>query len=238
MFNKITDCISNNISPLSYINSFQNETVKEQFIEIFKVLIDEKMIKHSHEKEFEIDFKFAEFKITNRCNLNCIHCAVSADINNSEPLATKDAISILDKIFKTKIDNLLITGGEPLIRNDIEHLLLYARKNFKGKISLLTNATLIDKTMANLLKKCVDDISISIDGYDESSTEYIRGKGVFNKIVETIAYLKKLGFEKDSLSLTMTCTSQNINHKEDFNALCKKLGVSPVLRDFTLLGRG
>ncbi len=238
MLDKINHCIQNKISPASYISSLENESERQQLTEIFQTMIEEKMIKKSDDKEFDIYIKNIEFKLTNKCNLKCIHCAVSSDINQTDVLCTEQIKTIFDKIFSLNLENLVLTGGEVLIRKDIKELLQYARENFKGGISILTNGTFIDKEMASFLKEYVSDVSISVDGYDEESTDFVRGKGVYNKVMQAIEYLKEAGFNKDTLSLTMTSTKQNIKHTEDFKNMCEKLNVTGGVRDFTASGRG
>lgn len=109
---KINYCIYNKISPASYISSLENESDRQQLAEIFKTLIEEKMIKSSDDKEFEIDIKDVEFKLTNKCNLKCLHCATSSDISQPDLLSTEQIKTIFDKIFNLNIDSLILTGGE------------------------------------------------------------------------------------------------------------------------------
>jgi len=45
-------------------------------------------------RSFEI-----EFKLTNKCNLKCLHCNTASDINNRDLLSTGEIIMILDKIL-------------------------------------------------------------------------------------------------------------------------------------------
>jgi radical SAM protein with 4Fe4S-binding SPASM domain len=237
-FDGINYCITNNISPLSYINSIENQEEREELAEIFQVLIEEKMIKDSSEIEGKTDIKEVEFKVTNKCNLRCLHCSASADINCAELLSTKRMQEILDKIFQFNIESLLITGGEPLIRHDIKVLLEYIRQKYEGTVNILTNGTLIDKTIAIQLREYVDAVSISLDGYDKVSCEFVRGKGVYDKIINAIGYLKEEGFNKDTIILSMVCTYQNFHHTEDFYRLCESLGVTGVVREFSAIGRG
>jgi len=179
-----------------------------------------------------------EFKPTNKCNLKCLHCSTVSDINNRDLLSTGEVIIILDKIFKMNVERLLITGGEPLIRKDIKYLLAYARRNFKGTINLITNGTLIDQDMALVLKKNVDAVSISLDGYDKESADFIRGNGVYDRVIDAIYNLKEVGFDKETIDLTMVSTSQNFNHEDEFYSLCEKLGVTGGVRQFFAIGRG
>ncbi len=238
ILHKINHCIQNKISPESYISSLESETDRQQLTEIFQTLIEEEMIKSSVDKEYKIDIKDVEFKMTNKCNLKCIHCAASSDISKPDLLSTEQIKTIFDKIFNLNLRSLVLTGGEILIRKDIKELLQYARQNFKGEINILTNGTYIDKEMSLLLKECVSAVSISTDGYDEESVDFVRGKGMYNIIMHAIAYLKEVGFDKDTIILTMTSTKQNSKHIEDFNAMCEKLNVTGGVRQFTASGRG
>jgi radical SAM protein with 4Fe4S-binding SPASM domain len=238
IFERISDCITNKISPITYIKDIGDEPIRAQLTEIFQVLIDENVIKSASDTALNIDIKELEFKLTNRCNLKCLHCAASSDISNGDGLSTEQIIMILDKVLKLKLEKLLLTGGEPLIRQDIRVILSYIKRNYKGIVNLSTNGILIDKEMAFMLKECVDAVLISMDGYDEKSTEYIRGKGVYPKIIQAISYLKEVGFTKENISLSMVCTSQNIEHREDFYKLCEKLEVTGVIMQFSALGRG
>ncbi|MFD3158727.1 radical SAM protein (plasmid) [Haloimpatiens sp. FM7330] len=235
---KLNYCIDNKISPLAFIKALKNQEEMQKIGELFQVLIEEKMIKKPNDEKFKVNIKLVEFKMTNRCNLKCLHCGVSADANAVDSLDTKDIKTILDKIFKLNIETLFLTGGEPLLRKDIKLILSYIKENFKGKVELITNATLINSEIADLLRKCVHSISISADGYDKNSIDFIRGQGVYDKIIKAVNYLKNAGFKKDELSLTMTCTYQNIDHQEEFTMLCDKLNVQSKLREFTPIGRG
>lgn len=238
VLDKINHCINNKISPAAYISSLENESDRQQLAEAFQTLIEEKMIKGSDEKEFEINIKDVEFKLTNRCNLKCLHCATSSDSSQPDLLSTEQIKTIFDKIFNLNIDSIIITGGEALIRKDIKELLQYARKSYSGEINILTNGSFIDKEMAALLKECVSAVSISVDGYDEKSTDFVRGSGAYNKIMNAIAHLKEAGFDKDTIILSMTITEQNFNHIEAFQNMCEKLNVKGGVRQFTATGRG
>lgn len=237
MLDKVNYCINNKIVPLEYVKSIENLQERQQLSEVFDALIEEDMLVTSEEKP-EIDIKDVELKMTNKCNLRCIHCGESSDIHNEDILSTEDMKNILDNIFKLNISKLYLTGGEPLIRKDIKIILNYIADNFKGEVNLLTNGTFIDINMAKLLRKCVTGVSISVDGYDEKSSEFVRGKGTFKKILSAIQELKEVGFGKENIILTMTCIKQNINHRDEFYEFCKKLDVTGAVRKFSAFGRG
>lgn len=93
------------------------------------------------------------FAITHRCNLKCIHCMVNAAFGQSdeEHFDTKTICAFLDKIVAAKPKNITLTGGEPLLRSDFLTILGYLRSIYNGKITLMTNGTLITPKLAKLI---------------------------------------------------------------------------------------
>ena len=86
------------------------------------------------------------------------------------------------------------------------------------------------------LKKCVDYFEISLDGVDESSCSKIRGEGVFEKVVETVHFLKENGCGEISLSMVICDKNQDL--EEEFKKLNIKLGTHPIVRVLSFVGRG
>lgn len=174
----------------------------------------------------------ADFAITSKCNLKCKHCSNAIMEGKTEP--TREEIErILVSLESVGIKQLCLTGGEPLLRSDFKLIVKEARERF-DKLSLLTNGTLVDSYNVEFLKENFDDISISIDGYDEKSCEKIRGCGIFNKVINSINLLKNVKFKHLSLSMV-----NNVNgNVDEFFLLCERLNVKPVVRKYAPFGRG
>jgi radical SAM protein with 4Fe4S-binding SPASM domain len=238
VFEKIQSYVVNNIKLEEYLQSYVCEAERDSFREILEVFLSEGLLSEDKVKNFQVKTDDIEFKVTNRCNLYCKHCGQSSHFNAEETLNTADIKYIIDKISKLEAETLLITGGEPLMRKDIKELLPYIKEKFTGSIDMITNGTLIDKETAELLRKCLHSISISIDGYDKKSCEFIRGTGVYEKIMTAIKLLKEVGFTKDTLILTMVATVQNYRNIDDFYKLCEELEVTGAVRKLSPLGRG
>ncbi len=140
------------------------------------------------------DFYF-QWHITDRCNLKCSHCYQS-DYSYSSELSFEELKSIADKINHAltvwkKEGRIAITGGEPFIRKDLFDLLHYLEQQPAiKKIGILTNGTLI-KEHVNSLKDItkIYYIQMSLEGRREKNDE-IRGKGVFDKVIENTNLLK------------------------------------------------
>lgn len=177
--------------------------------------------------------------ITNRCNLKCIHCCADADgIIGNDTLDTHDWCNIIDILEMNKVKHIAITGGEPMIRKDFFDIVKYMKENFSGTLTLATNGTLINVENVHRLVESFNMISISIDGYDEKTCAKIRGAGVFAKVIKSVKLLIDAGFQQKNLSLSMVDTSITHNDIELFYSLCGDLGINPILRKFSAVGRG
>lgn len=178
--------------------------------------------------------------LTNRCNLNCKHCCVSAegtvnDIRKKE-LDTDEFKMIIDKVIQCDPDRIIVSGGEPMIREDFIEILQCLRGKYSGKIALSTNAILINTLNVKDIVDNVDRIDISIDGVDESTCSIVRGKGVFNKVIRAIHLIKAEKF--DEIYLSMMFGDFNKGFEDKFKELNRNMGTYPVIREFIPAGRG
>lgn len=205
--------------------------------ELYTKLCDMGMILEDNKKQ-ELKNKIVSFEMTHRCNLNCIHCCIDADgINsNKKDLPTEDVENILNKMIYWKPINIMLSGGEPMLRKDFSYLLKYLRNNYSGKIIIATNGTLINKDNVNILCRCSDQIDISLDGVNEESCALVRGKGVFGKVIHNIHLLQDTGFKK--ITLSMAVGDKNEYLEEEFKSLNNALGTTPIIRHFSPVGRG
>lgn len=190
------------------------------------------------EKEEVIDVVY--LLLTNRCNLKCIHCCADAADENSEvyrrEMSTQEWTGIIDKIVDIEPGGIVLTGGEPLLRKDFFEIIRYLRSKYNGKVALATNATLINDDNVKLLAELIDKFDISIDGVDEESCSIVRGKGAYDKVINSVHLLKKNDVKEITLSMTFGTT--NFHLKEKFFELNKKLNTKPIVRIFMPKGRG
>lgn len=164
------------------------------------------------EKEEVIDVVY--LLLTNRCNLKCIHCCADAADENSEvyrrEMSTQEWTGIIDKIVDIEPGGIVLTGGEPLLRKDFFEIIRYLRSKYNGKVALATNATLINDDNVKLLAELIDKFDISIDGVDEESCSIVRGKGAYDKVINSVHLLKKNDVKEITLSMTFGTTNLQI----------------------------
>jgi len=130
---------------------------------------------------------------TSACNLKCKGCW-AADYDKSAELSYEKLDEILTDAEKLGISDIVMSGGEPLMRrNDILKL---CKKHHRLPFALFTNGTLIDEAFADEIVKLGNlNVYISIDGFREQ-TDFRRGQGTFDKVVAAMDILRKrdIGF--------------------------------------------
>lgn len=174
--------------------------------------------------------KAAYFHVTSKCNLNCVGCYSYEENRNSiDDLSLINVQSILRNIKNAGVMHLIISGGEPMLRTDISDILEYAKHECKfSKISLISNGMIPKEKYVSILG-LVDQISISIEGYDENSC-FIRN-GSVQAVLKTIRYLSSINAP---VSMIVTLHKKNLQHVADYIRLSQELHVPFTFSLFTV----
>ena len=135
-------------------------------------------------------------ELTRLCSLKCTHCYIgdSRWIKSPDELSTAQMKELLDVLAAKGTLWLCFTGGEAMIRKDFRELWLYAKQ--KGFIlSLFTNATLIDESMAEFLFQNPPlVVEVSIYGATEEIYEAVTlVKGSYKRFMRGVQNLRKAG---------------------------------------------
>ncbi len=164
------------------------------------------------------------WEITQRCNLNCIHCYASSVESPQTELSTEEGKRLLDQMAAvSEFRMIVVTGGEPLIRKDIFELMEYAgRLGFS--IIFSTNGTLLTPQIAHdLVKLGVVNFSISLDGSTQESHERIRCiPGSFNQTLQGLQAASTTGA---CVQINFTAMKQNLSELLPVMGLAENLKV-------------
>jgi AdoMet-dependent heme synthase len=137
--------------------------------------------------------KWIAWEVTRRCNLRCVHCRCSSDLNSSEgEFDTRDAYRLIDDICRVSKPVLVLSGGEPLLREDIFDIALYGTE--KGlRMCMATNGTLISDAICERMNESgIRMVSLSLDGSTATIHDNFRNSpGAFEKVVEGIEILRR-----------------------------------------------
>ena len=108
--------------------------------------------------------KWIAWELTERCNLSCIHCRCSADMYHKDYFNTDAAFKLIDEIASRYNPVMVLTGGEPLLREDVFDIAKYGTD--KGlRMAMATNGILVnDKTCEKIKTSGIKIVSLSLDG--------------------------------------------------------------------------
>lgn len=178
------------------------------------------------------------WECTLRCNASCLHCGSDCKVSpNVKDMPIADFLKVVDNI-RPHVDPhktfIVITGGECLVRKDLEQagLELYKREFPWG---IVTNGIFLDKRRFDSLRASgMRTATVSLDGFKQEHN-WLRGNPVcFDKAVGAIELMAKDNFIFD----VVTCVNQkNFSRLDAFKDFLISLGVK-AWRIFTIFPIG
>ncbi|WP_457638844.1 GTP 3',8-cyclase MoaA [Persephonella sp.] len=142
------------------------------------------------------EISYLRVSVTDKCNLKCFYCRPdnSEFVPHDEILRYEEIARLVKAMTKYGLRKVRITGGEPLVRPQLEELVRMIRDIPQIKdISLTTNGITLAKHAEKLKKAGLDRINISIDSL-KPDLFYQITKGRLEDVLEGIKVSKKLGF--------------------------------------------
>lgn len=169
--------------------------------------------------------KMIAWELTRSCNLNCLHCRAAAERGPYEgELTTRECLRFIDEVAAFSRPVLILTGGEPLLREDIFEIATYG--THKGlRVVMGVNGTLLSAAKAHAAKQAgIQRVSISLDGATAEAHDLFRGvTGAFAGAMEGISYLKEAGL---AFQINTTVTKRNLGEIEDILQLAIEVGAA------------
>lgn len=162
---------------------------------------------------------------TQACNLVCRHCRASAQTEPApDELTTSEVKRLIDEIVSLSKPIFVISGGEPLMREDIFDVAAYATD--RGlRVAMSPNGTLITPHAVERMKDAgVKRVSVSIDGSSAERHDAIRGvTGAFQDAVRGIQHCRDGGLP---FQINTTVMRQNVHDLEATHDLTVSLGAA------------
>ncbi|MBP1927916.1 radical SAM protein with 4Fe4S-binding SPASM domain [Methanolinea mesophila] len=173
----------------------------------------------------KVDAPVVFWNLTTRCNLSCLHCYNSSGprAGTALELGTNEAMHVIDDLAGMGVPLILLSGGEPLLRDDFWELAGHARA--KGiKLALSTNGTLITPRVAARLKETgIEYAGVSIDGPGPEVHDRQRNvPGSFDRAVQGIRNCLDADLK---CGIRFTATRENVSGLEEVLRMARDLGV-------------
>lgn len=162
------------------------------------------------------------FYATHKCNLDCSYCTQKEPDVFSEELDTAETVRVLRRI-RRETDSIVITGGEPTLRPDIEELAEAARFDCKfNSVLLITNGTLLDRKQD--LFRTVHGLVVSLDALAPDPTNALSKPAALPKVMENIALARERLGHPGRITISTVIEEWNLGEVERLLDWCGAQG--------------
>jgi len=158
------------------------------------------------------------WNVTSRCNFTCKHCYVPPP--DHRDLSFDEAKDLLNQLAELGADDLHISGGEPLMRDDLFDVIREAVE-LGFHVDTITNGWYVNRENARKFKESgVAHVSVSTDGIGKTHDDFRNKPKSFEQCVEAIKTLRGEGVEA---YLSPTISKLNLKELPDLLALAESL---------------
>lgn len=180
--------------------------------------------------------------ISGSCNLACRHCWIEPDFQAGDNGGKHIPLEYVEKAIREAkplgLSSVKLTGGEPMLHPDFREIVQLIG-NAGLKVHIETNGTLVDRAMAEFLRRSnkVKFISVSVDGVDAETHERLRVvPGCYDRAITGIRNLVSEGFHPQ---LICTLHRGNVPQVAEIIDLAQELGCGSVkFNHIQQVGRG
>ena len=137
--------------------------------------------------------------VTDRCNFKCVYCMPEHPewMKKHDLLSFEELYHFCEFMVRRGIEQIRITGGEPLMRQGVVHFiadLQQLKKIGLKRISMTTNGHYLKQYAAELKQAGLDDLNISLDSLDAEQFEQLTAKKL-QPVLEGIQAAQQAGFQ-------------------------------------------
>ena len=180
--------------------------------------------------------------LTDRCNFRCFYCLPHGEppIAPKEQMLSYEEIEYACEIFVSLgIEKIRLTGGEPMLRRDIETIIrkLAKLKPALHDLALTTNGYFLPERARGLKEAGLDRITISLDSLKRDVFKRMTGVDVLDKVLAGIAAAKEAGLEPIKINAVIV-RGHNEDEVADFAAFAREHDVKMRFIEFMPLDSG
>jgi cyclic pyranopterin phosphate synthase len=180
--------------------------------------------------------------LTDRCNFRCFYCLPHGEppIAPKEQMLSYEEIEYACGIFvELGIEKIRLTGGEPMLRRDIETIIQKLNQLRPGlaDLALTTNGYFLPERAQGLKDAGLDRVTISLDSLKRDVFKRMTGVDVLDKVLAGIAAAKRAGLEPIKINAVIV-RGHNEDEVADFAAFAREYDVKMRFIEFMPLDSG
>jgi radical SAM protein with 4Fe4S-binding SPASM domain len=184
--------------------------------------------------------KTVTLAITNNCNLNCHHCLPGSSFHGKGPVPPKEISRLITGFILLGVEEICLTGGEPLMHPDWLEILSDAcsRQGLK-RVRLQTNGILLTGIDIEALGSMDSErliLQVSLEGSKAKTNDRVRGSGSFEKIMGRLKLLAGAGLGRQVV-VAFTEMHHNFSELPALLELLDQLGIKGLVSG-TIVSKG
>ncbi len=158
--------------------------------------------------EFGREVTGVRVSLTDRCNFDCIYCHNEGLGDTRGPMdaqdhemGTDDVVRFLDVAADFGVDSVKLTGGEPMLRDDLEAIIRRAPDSME--VSMTTNGTFLPGRAPDLVEAGLDRVNVSQDALDPDAFAEVTQSGAYEKVLEGVKCAVDAGLDPVKLNMVV-----------------------------------
>jgi len=163
------------------------------------------------------------WEVTRSCYLNCKHCRAGAEHRKYEnEFTTEECFRLLENIAGFSQPIIILTGGEPMLRDDIYEIALHGHELGLRMVMAPCGELIDDDAIIKMIESGIQCISISLDGATAKSHDGFRQvEGAYAGALKAIEAAKRNGL---AFQINTTITKHNFDEVGEILHLAERLG--------------
>ncbi|WP_276254149.1 GTP 3',8-cyclase MoaA [Halomontanus rarus] len=158
--------------------------------------------------EFGREVSGIRISLTDRCNFDCVYCHNEGLGDTRGPMdpqddemSADDVVRILEVVAEFGVDSVKFTGGEPMLREDLEEII--ARTPDTMEVSLTTNGTFLPGRADGLVEAGLERVNVSQDALDPAAFAEITESGAYDRVIEGVEAALEAGLDPVKLNMVV-----------------------------------
>ncbi|MFA9417580.1 GTP 3',8-cyclase MoaA [Natrinema sp. HArc-T2] len=158
--------------------------------------------------EFGREVTGVRVSLTDRCNFDCVYCHNEGLGDTRGPMdpadnemTADDVVRFLEVAAEFDVDAVKFTGGEPLLRQDLEEII--ARTPDQMEVSLTTNGSFLPDRAESLVDAGLERVNVSQDALDPADFAEITKSGAYEKVIEGVEAALSAGLDPVKLNMVV-----------------------------------
>jgi Fe-coproporphyrin III synthase len=160
----------------------------------------------------------------NRCNCRCVMCDIWKRTDAQE-IGEAELARHIDDIVSLRVEQVVFTGGEPLMHSDLFRLAAPLRSRGM-RITLLSTGLLLERDAARIVES-IDEAIVSLDGPREIHDEIRRVPGAFDRLAEGVRAIHDV-MPEYPVSARCTVHARNAAHLRATIAAARSMGLRSI----------